>query len=103
MTYAKKSAFFQKPLFLGKANLKGSLETQGRYIIRGQLTKTYVSFHPPHTRFLLPALAYHQTLYPVLVRTTGKHLSTLHSLQALQLSSVAASSLHPAGSPFDHL
>ena len=30
MTYAKKSAFFQKPLFLGKANLKGSLETQGR-------------------------------------------------------------------------
>ena len=31
MTYAKKSAFFQKPLFLGKANLKGSLETQGIY------------------------------------------------------------------------
>ena len=29
VTYAKKSAFFQKPFFLGKANLKGSLETQG--------------------------------------------------------------------------
>ena len=31
VTYAKKSAFFQKPLFLGKANLQGSLETQGIY------------------------------------------------------------------------
>ena len=28
VTYAK-VFFFQKPLFLGKANLKGSLETQG--------------------------------------------------------------------------
>ena len=108
MTYAKKRAFFQKPLFLGKAKLKGSLESEIYNLIAVQC---FTFFQYPESTYNVFAekrplvRPFHMPFRPRLFRTIADHVKQL-PIHSTTCSLTAAAEFFlpcvPLQSPIEH-